>query len=177
MDIFIGKESEEVTRREKELGNEFVTSEKMTILENPSRSKLGRDVDVVYGLEGSDKPDFVHHRNSGMNQVLAKIFSDKDIMVGFSFSLVLNSRKPDVILGRMRQNVMLCRKYDVKMVFGNFASEVDDLRSMDDLKSFASMIGMKPDEIKRSLSHVSERLEYNDKKREGKVFRDIAWKE
>ena len=73
-------------------------------------------VDVVYGLERDDGRDHTHYRYSGMNQVLAKIAHDKDKIICFDIGKVISSSgmKRSKVIGRMMQNIMLCRKYKVK---------------------------------------------------------------
>ncbi len=132
----------------------------------PKREELKKNIDIVYGFEESNRKDFIHHRNSGMNHVLAKILHEKDIIVAFSFNSFLSGKD---VIGRMRQNVKLCRKYKVKMVFASFATSPYEMRSLEDLKSFARVIGMNSSEIKRSSSILKDRIERNRKKRAGKL--------
>lgn len=163
MDIIFG----DFESAENFMGNDFIIAGKeIKVVKNPKREELSRNIDVAYGFEESSKRDFIHHRNSGLNQVLAKIFAEKDIIIGFSFSSVL---KNPLIIGRMRQNVRLCRKYGVKMVFGSFASDSFEVRSFVDLESFARTIGMNGKEIKNSSKILKDRLEFNEKKKKGKI--------
>lgn len=155
--------------------NSVYEGEGITAVDEGKRSQLKKDIDMVFELEDIDKPDFVHHRNSGMNQVIAKILAEKDIIAGFSFNLLLRKDTARMI-GRMRQNVIFCRKYGIRMVFGSFARNRNEKRNMEDLKSFARTIGMNPGEIKSSMDVLEERAAYNKKKKEGKVFKDIAEK-
>lgn len=127
---------------------------------------MNRNVDIVFELEDSSREDFIHHRNSGLNHVLAKDLFFKEIIVGFSFSLFLRNPK---VLGRMKQNVKLCRKYDVKMIFASFARDEWEVRSLKDLESFARVIGMSTKEIKDSYKYIKDRLVYNDKKMRGLI--------
>lgn len=112
-----------------------------------------KQINMFFDLENHNERDFIHQRNSGLNHILAKIAHDKEKIIGFNFSTILNasSEKRALLLGRMRQNVKLCRKYNVKMFIGSFASEPFELRGKYELKSFGSMIGMNPKELKESL--------------------------
>ena len=53
--------------------------------------------------------DYMHSRNSGLNQVLCKLASRNNVAIGFDFCLVYNSKNRGLVLGRMMQNVRLCR--------------------------------------------------------------------
>lgn len=110
-------------------------------------------IKMFFDLENLQERDFIHQRNSGLNHILAKIAHDKDKIIGFNFSTILNAppEKKALILGRMRQNVKLCRKYKVKMFLGSFASEPFELRSNYELRAFGYIIGMNPKEVKDSL--------------------------
>jgi len=78
----------------------------------------------VYGLELGEQKDFVHFRNSGLNHVLVKIAKDNKIKFLFNFSefLSLNPKKRGVVLGRLKQNIELFKKYKVEFSFASFAN-------------------------------------------------------
>jgi len=82
---------------------------------------------------------------------MARIAHDKDKIIGFSFSSVLNSDKKSKIMGRMMQNIRLCRKYKVKTYLGSFAHSPSELRARHDLKAFFICLGMHASEAKESL--------------------------
>jgi len=127
-------------------------------------SSLNRDalsngkVDILLGPHSGVVRDYLHSRNSGLNDVLCKLAKKNNVAVGFSFSDVLNAHSFEraLILGRMMQNVALCRKFKVPMVLGSFAFDKLEMRSPKDLVSFALLLGMSPAEAKRSLSFVED---------------------
>ena len=63
--------------------------------------------------------DYMKQRNSGLNEVLAKICADKKIAVGIQLKEIIS--KNDVekaqALARLAQNIMLCKKTGAKLVF------------------------------------------------------------
>lgn len=107
-----------------------------------------KSVDILLHPEENTKKDFMHSRNSGLNQVLCKLASKNNVAIGFSFNNILNSSgmKRATILGRMMQNIILCRKYKVKMIIINHIAN-DSERSNGDLRSFGICLGMHPSEI------------------------------
>lgn len=113
-----------------------------------------KKIQYVTDLEDNEFKDNLNFANSGLNQVIAKIFSKNKISVCFNFNLVLNSSSLEraKVLRRMMQNVVLCRKYKVKMIIGSFARNEYELRSRDALKSFGLVIGMNPREAKDATS-------------------------
>ncbi|HLC97022.1 MAG TPA: RNase P subunit p30 family protein [Candidatus Nanoarchaeia archaeon] len=92
---------------------------------------------IVFNLENTPK-DYLHHRSSGLNQVLCKLAQSNEITVAFSFNLILRAAPIERarILGRMRQNIFLCRKYEVKTMIASFAQDVYEMRTKQDLESF-----------------------------------------
>ena len=107
-------------------------------------------VDMVFDFEASAKEDFLHSRRGGLNHITARIAHDKGKMVGFSFSSVLNSFNRPRLLGRVMQNIKLCRKYKVKVFTGSFATNPYGLRSSHDLKAFFITLGMEPKEAQEA---------------------------
>jgi len=90
---------------------------------------------AVFGLEYIENKDSLHYRRSGIDQVLAKIMADNDVAYAFSFADLMNSPSymQPIILGRMYQNLMLAKKYKVKVILASFASEPMQMRSEKDL--------------------------------------------
>ena len=111
---------------------------------------------VVFGLETIATRDSMHHRNSGLNQVLCKLANKNNVIIGFSFSIILNTEgvARSQILGRLMQNIRLCRKYKIKTIIASFAEKPYDLRSCYDLKSVFICLGMHPKEAKDSLENI-----------------------
>lgn len=115
--------------------------------------------DLIFNLE-NQKRDFMHHRNSGLNQVLCKLAKKRGIAIGFNFNLVLNKEgmERSQVLGRMMQNIRFCRKYKINMVIASFAKKPFEMRSAHDLVSFGISLGMHPKEAKDSLLYMKKFL-------------------
>jgi len=101
-------------------------------------------VDILFGLETAQKKDFMHHRASGLNQVLCKIAAKKGKTIGFDFSAVLNSKGMlrAQIIGRMMQNARFCRKYKVKVLLVSFARKPYEMRASKDIEAFGNVVGL-----------------------------------
>ena len=118
-----------------------------------SRAALeNKFVDFLLTSEITDQKDFIHSRNSGLNQVLCKLAKKNNVAVGFSFSDLVNSDKKELILGRMMQNISLCRKYKLKIVLGSFALKETEIRNKSELMSFGKILGMNGNEINSALN-------------------------
>ncbi len=121
--------------------------------------------DVIFSLEGSKKSDFIHQRNSGLNHIMCRLASQNNVAVGFSFDLLLGTRMRSRAMGRMMQNIRLCRKYKVRTVIASFASSPYRMRSPHDLESLFTTLGMHPKEAKESLSATQKIIRNNTRKK------------
>ncbi len=112
-------------------------------------------VDFIYSFEDRKRKDFIHHRNSGLNHIMAKIAADKNIAVAFSFSLVLEASPVEraAIIGRMKQNMILCSKYKTRMIAGSFADSPFKMRSPKDMREFFLLMGMDPSDIRQAQEY------------------------
>lgn len=126
-----------------------------------------RKVDILLSPEKSIKKDSLHHRNSGLNHVTCKLAQKNKIAIGFNFNdvLVSNGLKRAKILGRMMQNVKLCRKYKLRMLLGSFANDKWQMRAKNDLISFGIVLGMHPEEAQNSLKTADSILEEKKEKK------------
>lgn len=113
-----------------------------------------KEADIIYAFEDNLKQDYIHHRASGLNHVLCKIAREKNIAVGFCVSSILNAKHKSVLLGRIKQNIKLCRKYKVNMAIGSFGFKPYEMRAAHDLISLFCLLGMHPSEAKKAMSNI-----------------------
>ncbi len=109
---------------------------------------------MLFDLEQSSRSDSLHQRASGLNHILARACAKSQTAVAFSFqSLLLGSgvRRAE-LLGRMMQNIMLCRKCKVSMKIASFAKTPEGMRNPADLKAVFTLLGMHPAEAARALA-------------------------
>ena len=99
--------------------------------------------DFIYGFEEGTKKDFIHYRNSGLNQVLCKLMKEKNVSYFLSITHILHSNDPQ-FLGRAMQNIRLCRKFGVKIQFGSFATDPLEMKGANDVKSLMKVLGLSP---------------------------------
>ena len=89
------------------------------------------------------RKDFFNQRLSGLDHILCKLAHDNDISIGFSLNLLLNSEYRSIILGRMMQNINLCKKFKVKTLIASFARNPYEMRSHYDMESLFNILGHK----------------------------------
>ena len=116
-----------------------------------------KQIDILLAPERVGRKDRLNQRDSGLNDVLCKLAKENDVAIGFSFSDLLNSKYRAVVLGRMMQNVRLCRKYKVRMVLASFAHDPWEMRSAYDLLAFGQVLGMTPKEATVALNFTKKR--------------------
>ncbi len=76
--------------------------------------------------------DYSKQRNSGLNEVLANICSQKNIKIGIQIEKIINKSEIEKAraLARLAQNIMLCKKAGVKLVFVGDIKDKLALQSM-----------------------------------------------
>jgi RNase P/RNase MRP subunit p30 len=89
-----------------------------------------------------EREDFQKQRNSGFNQVLAKVCSKKKIKVGINLDEIIESEQKEkaLIIGRIIQNIKLCNKNKISMEF--IWEKKENERNKYDLKSLGTILGM-----------------------------------
>ncbi len=154
--VFLGKKGDIIIVKESEKARHYLEK---------------TDIDMIYGLEEHKGKDPMHFRASGLNHILAEIAHKRKKIIAFNFNAILNTKGMlrSQLLGRMRQNVMLCRKYKVEMALASFAANPYELKSEKDLQAFGETIGMAPGEANKAVKAVEERIRLNKRKSKGEA--------
>ena len=97
--------------------------------------------DLIFDLEYTHKKDHLHFRRSGLDQVLCKLAARNEKVIGVSLNSLLDASDRAMALGRIAQNIMFCRKYGVKMIFGSFARNINEMRGAKDMRSLLVTLG------------------------------------
>ena len=117
---------------------ELVKKEKdKEIIFSSSDDELNRKVMEKLDVSGvlislSGRKDYMKQRNSGFNQVMAKIAKKKEIFIGIDFDEFVNSKEKGRVISRLKQNIFLCNKNKVQMKFilGKEKKDIYDLKSL-----------------------------------------------
>ena len=120
---------------------------KKTIIFSSNDDKLNRkilekeSINILL-LNQIQKKDKFKQRNSGFNQVLAKLAKKKKVVIGINLDEILESigEKKKDILARIKQNIRLCNKHKLKMDF--IALKEKNKRDLYDVKSLGLVLGM-----------------------------------
>ena len=120
-----------------------------------------KKTEIITSLETSLTKDKTHFKDSGLNHVLCKLAKKNNIAIAFNFNNILNAKKQYIILGRIRQNIMLCRKYKIPMIIVSFANTPFEMRNPKDFISLGISLGMTPIEAKNAVSKNVEAILYS----------------
>ena len=106
------------------------------------------NIDVLL-LNQKARKDFQKQRNSGFNQVLAKIAKKNDILIGINLDEIIDTKNKQKaeILARIKQNIKICNKNKLKMKFISFKQK----RNNYDLAALGLVLGM-PTSMTRLLN-------------------------
>lgn len=152
-DLAVKNESEEIIKKISEkLGNKtifleqkkdaLISKEYNIHISKATRANIeNKQKKYHYFAEYLEEKDSLHHRRSGMNQVLMKIIKEKQkiLVIGIE-DLLIHEDKP-LIIGRIKQNLKLAKKYSVPIIICSLATKPENLRSKEELKSFIKMLG------------------------------------
>ena len=146
-------EAQLTTPKDSRYSNNLVIAEARDI-EDARKAAENRNIDIIYGIEGSYRKDKMHFRNSGMNQVICKLCRDNNTAIAVPIADIITANIRNELLGRIMQNIKFCRKYKVRMVAASFARKDSERRSPSDIESFLRAIGMTAKEAKESLTNA-----------------------
>ncbi|MBU2560911.1 MAG: hypothetical protein KKD17_01340 [Nanoarchaeota archaeon] len=113
--------------------------------------------DILFNLEFHRRKDFLHHRASGLNHILAVLAKEKGVAIGFNFSALVSASPRDraLFLGRMMQNIVFARKFKFRTVIASFAESPWQMRAGQELGSFFVGLGMAAVEVHTALEGVA----------------------
>ena len=112
-------------------------------------------VSMLLSPERMKKKDSMHVRNSGLNHVLCDLAAKNKVFIAINYSEFkkMKGKEGAERLGRVMQNVELCRKSNAQIILASFGKKPS---SSYDLRSFAMSIGMTTDQAKKSLENAKE---------------------
>ncbi|NCN86202.1 hypothetical protein GW932_00040 [archaeon] len=97
--------------------------------------KLPIDI-LIIPLE--ERKDYMKQRNSGFNEIMAKILKKNKINLGVSLDELIESKNKERILARLKQNIFLCNKSKIKIEI----IETKNNKSPQDKKALLLVLGL-----------------------------------
>lgn len=107
-----------------------------------NRKVLEKEKIDILLLNQSNRKDRAKQRDSGFNQVLAKIAKKKNVAIGINLDEIIESKgkKKTEIFGRIKQNIKLCNKNKLTMKF--IVLKEKNERDIYGLKALGLVLGM-----------------------------------
>ena len=105
-------------------------------------------IDILL-IKLAEKKDRPKQRESGLDQVMAKIAKKNNITIGINFDEIIGSEKNKKaqILARIKQNIKLCNKNKIHMIF--ISPSGKNQRNFHDLRALGASLGMPTTMIKK----------------------------
>lgn len=127
--------------------NKAYKESKLLVAKSSDNDRLlieSKKINMIYEFEDVNRKDFLHQRASGLNHIICEIAKKNNVAVGFSYSSLFNKNSQEVslLIGRVVQNIALCKKYKVKTVIGSFSGNPYDMRAQHDVMCLFTMLGM-----------------------------------
>lgn len=110
--------------------------------EEVARKVLEKEKIEVFLIRQKGRKDRQKQRDSGLDSVTAKLAKKGNVKIGIYLDEIINSseKEKSEILSRIRQNIKLCNKEKLKMIF--ITSNEEDMRNIYDLKAIGLVLGM-----------------------------------
>ena len=108
------------------------------------RQILEKEKISVLLLNQKQRKPKVKQEDSGLNHILAKLAKEKNIAIGINLDEILSSKGKEKaeILSKVKQNIKLCSKAKLRMIFISLEKDLKNKKDPYDLKSLASALGM-----------------------------------
>ena len=119
----------------KNKGNEIVFTSKDDDFNRRVCEKLPIQIILIPLAE---RKDYSKQRDSGFNQVIAKILKKNNIKLGVSLDELAESKYPERVFARVKQDIMICNKNKVEIVF----IQGKNKRTESEIKSIGLALGM-----------------------------------
>ena len=138
MQDIILKESKEILDLEKKLDQTTKLADKSVIIsksEGQIRASLEtKKTSILVDPHNNNERDYMHSRRSGLNQVHCKLAKKNNIAIGISFASIKNSKNIPLTLGKIAQNLRLCKKYKVPIILASFATKKEEVVDLNNFK-------------------------------------------
>jgi len=110
-------------------------------------------IDFLVSVEKGEKKDSLKQRDSGLNHVSAKIAAEKGISIVINFSEIsgLFGEEKALRIGRIIQNIKVCRKVNCRILIASFARNKKEMVSVHSRKSFGISLGMSSKQSKECV--------------------------
>ncbi len=109
-----------------------------------SEKTVFEGLDYVIDVEFDNEKDYVHQRRSGLNHVLLTEYKKKKISLLFGFASLQTQvlARQAQVLGRVMQNIQLCKKQNISYELCSLATLPKQLRHPKDVLALERVLGL-----------------------------------
>ena len=77
-----------------------------------------KKIDIIANLEQHNKKDYMKQRDSGLNEILAKLAKKNSIKIGITLKIInsLPIKQKAILLARIKQNIKLCKRTKTQII-------------------------------------------------------------
>ena len=137
----------------------FLEETQIDFLQDPQNSKF------------NPKIDFIHHFNSGINDILCTFAKQKQI--GFLFDLNLLFMKTKYMskeIGRVNQNLIFARKYKIPIILNFIIKNENQIKSKQELIHIMSLFNLSTKQKIESINIIEQKIKQNNFKKSQKYI-------
>lgn len=113
-----------------------------------------KQADILLDPHQQREKDYMHYKNSGLNHILCELARKNNITIALSLEKCYETKD----LGKIMQNIALCRKYKTPLIFLSLAKDEYGLRNPNDLISLGKLLGMTPGDATKALTSLGDIL-------------------
>lgn len=151
--LIIGEDVELVSKPTK------TSNKTLTIATSSDREVLQSNIDAVTDIESHKKDDFMHHRNSGLDQVSATLLSQVANAYIINLHTLLHAKNQAVTLGRILQNAKIVKKFNIPVLLASFAQTPQELPTVHDHHAHWRALGIPEKLLVESQQHYQTLLD------------------
>ncbi len=119
------------------------------------------------------KIDFIHHFNTGLNQVLCRAAKDREI--NFFISLNFTSQKSYNVakeIGRLNEVLKFARKYEIKSHINFIIQGSNQIKSIKEIDGVMSLFNVSTEQKKEGIDLLEQTIIKNNLKKSDKYIRE-----
>jgi RNase P/RNase MRP subunit p30 len=112
------------------------------------------EVDLIVNPELNEERDLIRQRSSGLDHVMAAFMAERDIGYLVNVDNILDSwgQKRTQLTGRIRQNIMLAKKYGVRVALSCGMADGWHMRNPGDMEVLGRFLGLGDSHARDSVS-------------------------
>jgi RNase P/RNase MRP subunit p30 len=110
----------------------------------------------IINPENIHPKDHTHFRRSGLDQVSCKAAAKNKKFIITTLISLKQSKSPPKLLGRIRQNISLTKKYKVPYFITSSTQTPNEIKGANDIRALSYVLGMKSEQSKKADATIQK---------------------